>query len=287
MDPEKKNDTWSDLQALKLKQNRFKEKRQRRKKELEEIVSGISSSSSHTLHHPTSSTSQISSSSSSTNLPHHLHSFASTVTNPQTLESHRDTGHHNEASATSTMNAEEVENKLLSCLCDAALKLPVDSRCLLAAIRKFITLEKSDHLMIVNLLEKFAHQGLITTINDSFTSDGEACIIVSSADHSKLIQFAQEVVSADAPDRTDLEESSSGLASSNFKRVISERSLSEKPSKSIKLSADSRENENGIEVEVNLESLLSLESTKEKESKKMGEELLQLLSRRRRHEGRR
>lgn len=286
MEPEKKNDTWSDLQALKLKQNRFKEKRQRRKKELEEIVSGISSSNSHTLHHPSSSTSQISSSSSSTNLPHHHHhSLSSTVTNSQAFESHRDTGHPHDSSATptiSTIDAEEVENKLLSCLCDAALKLPVDSRCLLAAIRKFITLEKSDHLMIVNLLEKFAHQGLITTIKDSLTSDGETCIIVSSADHSKLIQFAQEaVVNADSPNRTDLEESSGGLTSgSNFKRVISDRSLSEKPSKLIKLSADNQESENGIEVEeVNLESLLSLESTKEKESKKMGEELLQLLSR--------
>lgn len=264
MEPEKKNDTWSDLQALKLKQNRFKEKRQRRKKELEEIVSGISSSS--TLHHP--STSQHSSSSSSTNLPHHLHPF----TNAQPSEPAG-----NEATGQATIAAEEVENKLLGCLCDAALKLPVDSRCLLAAIRKFINLEKSDHLMIANLLEKFAHQGLITTINDSLTSDGETCIIVSSADHSKLIQFAQDAVTSADDDARPNDPEAGAPATSSFKRVISDRSLSEKPSKSIKLNADNRESENGIEV--NLESLLSLESTKEKESKKMGEELLQLLSR--------
>lgn len=163
MDQEK-TDTWSDLQALKLRQNRFREKRERRKKELKDIESGISSTHS--------SASQLNSSTVSS-LSNHQSSTQSNV-------------------ISELINVEEVESKLLSCLCDAALKLPIDSRSLLAAIRKFITLEKSDHLMIVNLLEKFAHQGLINIINDSFTSDGETCIIVSSADHSKLIQFVHD-----------------------------------------------------------------------------------------------
>ena len=281
MDSDKKNDTWSDLQALKLRQNRFREKIQRRKKELQDIASGISSSSTH--HSSSSLSSQINSSSTahhhfqSSTLNKDLNSDASFTTTTTTLSS--------------LINVEEVENKLLSCLCDAALKLPVDSRCLLAAIRKFLNLEKSDHLMIVNLLEKFEHQGLITTINDSSTSDGETCTIVSSADHSKLIQFAQEVVipcngAANSKQNTNLElnstiTSSISLQSSsnaNSKRLLADHS-NEKPNKLIKLqNSSNKDAENGVE-EVNLESLLSLESTREKESKKMGEELLQLLSR--------
>lgn len=269
MEPEKKTDTWSDLQALKLRQNRFREKRQRRKKELEDLVSGISTS---TAHH-SSTNSQLNASTASSN--HHQASSNSALQSP---------------SFESSINAEEVENKLLGCLCDAALKLPVDSRSLLAAIRKFINLEKSDHLMIVNLLEKFAHQGLITTINDSFTSDGETCIIVSSADHSKLIQFAHEVVNPQADQTAQSTEANSNLdgqsstVSNLNKRLLLDGGGNhsiEKPNKLIKLhdSKECKESaDNGIE-EVNLESLLSLESTREKETKKMGEELLQLLSR--------
>lgn len=149
-DKDKKNDTWSDLQAWKLRQSRFKEKRQRRKKEIEDIVSGISSS-----HPVTSSTINTSTSATSTITNHQLSSNVPS-------DSQKDHLLFSEsAQSTNIIDREEVENKLLSCLCDAALKLPVDSRCLLAAIRKFINLEKSDHLMIVNLLEKFAHQGKI------------------------------------------------------------------------------------------------------------------------------
>jgi len=253
MDQEK-TDTWSDLQALKLRQNRFREKRERRKKELKDIESGISSTHS--------SASQLNSSTVSS-LSNHQSSTQSNV-------------------ISELINVEEVESKLLSCLCDAALKLPIDSRSLLAAIRKFITLEKSDHLMIVNLLEKFAHQGLINIINDSFTSDGETCIIVSSADHSKLIQFVHDHDESNVK----IEENADNLddqTSINTKRSLFDNGTSgsnEKSTKLIKLQ-DNREakNENGMENEVNLESLLSLESTREKESKKMGEELLQLLSR--------
>ena len=52
--------------------------------------------------------------------------------------------------------------------------------------------------------------------------------------------------------------------------------LNDKPTKLIKTQDDT---ENCVDEEFNLESLLSLESAREKESKKVGEELLQLLSR--------
>ena len=87
---------------------------------------------------------------------------------------------------------DEIERKLLQCLCDSALKLPIDSQLLLTAIRKSIHLEKSAHLVVVNLLEKFVHQGWIQIVQDSLTTDGEMCVVVSSADQSKLIQFGQQ-----------------------------------------------------------------------------------------------
>lgn len=135
----------------------------------------------------------------------------------------------------------------------------------------------------------FYFTGLITTINDSLTSDGETCIIVSSADHSKLIQFAQEAIvaeksSSNRSQNLDLEENDPQLSNTSIKRVISFSSTTDVGEKATKLikTQDYKDVDNGVEEANsldNLESLLSLESTREKESKKTGEELLQLLSR--------
>lgn len=158
---DRNQDTWSDLQAFKSRQNSLRVKLQRRKKQREHIVLGLVDNE------PVAERKEN----------------AAIVSRIDCIT---------EADRCSISIA-QIEAKLLHGLCDAALKLPVDSRLLLTGIRKtFDSIEKTDHSMIVNLLEKFAHQGLIEVIKDSFTTDGETCIIVSTADHSKLIEFSQQ-----------------------------------------------------------------------------------------------
>ena len=237
-------------------------------------------------------------------------------------------------------NPELVECLLLLKLCDVALKLPIDSKSLQRFINKVRGLEKITQSSVENLLQKFAHQRLITieeptssSINgrkkltnpgcvlDSRVDDDEYCIYVTSADHTRLVEFdksfgsidnmralliesktddstqhnntgefefsgsktqssvpVQVVRSSDTRlrlfDRDDCTSESIPRAGLSIDDTTRSKKIRTPNSKTITITDIRRQREYGED----LESLLSLASTREQESKKLGEELLELLS---------
>lgn len=228
---QKSNDTWSDIQAFKMKQNSLREKMQRRKREREGLVAGLSSANIN-------NTPLMSNSDSNAHV-----TTSSSANLSETLNVNK-------------INIDEVEKKLLQYLCDAALKLPIDSRSLTSSVSKICQLDFNGHEIIQNLLQKFAFQELIA-VEESITADSETCLVIQSADHSKLITFASEVGAN--VDNSDREEEDSSH-----------------PPK--RRNDGSKTNDSKSESEDILESLLALPSIREKENKKMGEEILELLS---------
>lgn len=216
-----------------------------------------------------------------------------------------------------------IECLLLLKLCDVALKLPIDSRSLLRSISKVKGCEQTSQGTIENLLQKFAHQELITIEEPSSVlsqcnkqiiddQDDEICTYVISADHTKLVELdkafgssdnirallletrTDEVNAGDEADiiirqhsvpiqsvRTNLDASvhDSDGAGSSSSRVLS----FERPTRlNVHMKSNDRkilppDGKKYLAID-DVESLLSLSSTREKESKKLGEELLELLS---------
>lgn len=239
-------------------------------------------------------------------------------------------------------NLELVECLLLLKLCDVALKLPIDSRVLQRSISRIKGLDKTSQSLVENLLQKFAHQELITIEEPSAAilsrrkksqinigpnridndDDDDSCIYVTSADQTRLVEFDKSFGSPDNLRALLLESKShedSEKDESNDQSAISQ--LNSVPIQAIRISQissehkclngrlDHLENDNTqksrpdkTDVAMKLissnpikpsssnmkhlehqsrddvESLLSLSSTKERESQKLGEELLELLS---------
>lgn len=252
-----------------------------------------------------------------------------------------------EISDCNQLNLELVECLLLLKLCDVALKLPMDSRSLQRSIKKIRGLECTKQSIVENLLQKFAHQELITIeeptasllgrrnkqlVSNSHTGgaevgDDEFCIYVTSADHTKLVDFdksygslesirallleskvedstleegevtnnnpntsnpLQSVRSSTSNELSDRGESSSSSTNDNLKvsklsldkssDLIDLESLTNFSNGLSKNSSQINSKRRQLQVGDDIESLLSLSSTREKESKKLGEELLELLS---------
>ena len=226
------------------------------------------------------------------------------------------------------IDLEVVECLLLLKLCDVALKLPIDSKSLQRFICKVRGLESTPRSVIENLLEKFAHQELITIEEPSAAiinrkqrmntadnyQDDETCIYVISADHTKLVEFdrtfgsidsiralfkesrAEDSISDDYSTTAGrqntvpiqnirsvsnhqvktLERADTSLRSKLEVAPHQTNSCNNEPLKSLlkTTTTNSEHRAPGDDVE----SLLSLSSTRERESKKLGEELLELLS---------
>lgn len=227
------------------------------------------------------------------------------------------------------VNIETVECLLLLKLCDVALKLPIDSKSLQRSICRVKSLENTSQAIIENLLEKFAHQELITievepsataiinkrkniTTNlDGSHQNDETSMYVISADHTKLVEFDKTFGSSDnirallsetrAEDTDELNlfatneqngviiqnvrNSSSGTYESKDRndnltdhRQHDQSGPSERGKFPLRSSIGQHIGHKTASGGDDLESLLSLSSTREKESKKLGEELLELLS---------
>ncbi|KAG8201558.1 hypothetical protein JTE90_011232 [Oedothorax gibbosus] len=227
----KMSDTWSDIQAFKSKQSSLRERLQRRKKEREGLVLSITNETN--------------------------------VGSPRSNSPVPNTVAAKEEGSTSEIKADPlVEYKLLLCLCDA-INLPTDSQNLVSTIIK--SLDKDvPHLIVENLLQKFATQELIT-INESFTPEGKNCLVVSSAEHTKLQAVANDLCAQDP----SLSKFHRGEKRKNEEPSV--QKTKEKVCKSKDASKNSKETDT-------IENLLSLPSAREKETKKMGEEILDLLS---------
>lgn len=225
------SDTWSDIQALRSRQSSLRERLQRRKKEREGLVLGI--------------TNELSCGSPRSNSP--------------VLNSVKEEGN-----SVPELKADPlVEYKLLLCLCDA-INLPTDSRNLVSTIIKSLNKEVP-HVIVENLLQKFAIQELIT-INESFTPEGKSCLVVSSAEHTKLQAVANDLCLKD-PNLSKIH----GADKRKAEDVCEEEPKA-------KVLAKSKDVTKGNRNSDTIESLLSLPSAREKETKKLGEEILELLS---------
>lgn len=227
------SDTWSDIQAFKSRQSSLRERLQRRKKEREGLVLGI--------------TSELSTGSPRSNSP---------ILSASIVKE--------ESNSLPELKADPlIEYKLLLCLCDA-INLPTDSRNLVSTIVK--SLHKDvPHVIVENLLQKFATQELIT-INESFTPEGKSCLVVSSAEHTKLQAMANDLC---------LENPTLNKIHGAEKRKIEDTSEEEPKTKVLAKCKDITKNSRNSDT---IESLLSLPSAREKETKKLGEEILELLS---------
>lgn len=269
-----------------------------------------------------------------------------------------------ESQQDSSINLELVECLLLLKLCDVALKLPIDSNSLLRSICRVRSLESTSKSLIENFLQKFAHQELITLDDPSgaarshlpgqrsesmamtgerlssgpsgsklaiqadkndLVSVDESCIYVTSADHTKLVEFDKSFGSM-ANIRSLLNESKLTNDDQNLSTEENESSVAitlvpnhgVKPGSKLENLSSSKSSLSDLDIKLqsdrdintsnnnllpivkpkslpprnqlsvglkytesaddDLESLLSLSSTKERESKKLGEELLELLS---------
>ncbi|XP_023222300.1 N6-adenosine-methyltransferase catalytic subunit-like [Centruroides sculpturatus] len=228
------SDTWSDIQAFKSRQSSLRERLQRRKKEREGIVLSI--------------TGELSGSGSPrSNSP---------------IPNLQQTPKEETNIVTEFKINPEIEQNLLVCLCDVALNLPTDSRSLLSSVTKSLNIEIK-HIVLENLLQKFAAQELIT-ITESYTPEGKSCIVVSNIDHTKLQAFSHDLV-----------------ATKSIKKNEDDNEKDKTPNEDEGKSKLPHKIKDGLKKGKNndtIESLLSLPSTREKENKKLGEEILELLS---------
>ncbi|XP_028557365.2 N(6)-adenosine-methyltransferase catalytic subunit METTL3 [Podarcis muralis] len=172
----------------------------------------------------------------------------------------------------------ELEKKLLHHLSDLGLALPTDALSICHAIS---TPEApATQRSVESLLQKFAAQELIE-VKRGLLQDDDQPMLVTYADHSKLSAMmgavaekkdSGEGVGPGGPKRRAGEQdagvpaSASGAAPS---ALASSEVLKEPPKKSRKQASD---------LDLEIESLLSQQSTKEQQSKKVSQEILELLN---------
>ncbi|GAB6020755.1 hypothetical protein CHUAL_003416 [Chamberlinius hualienensis] len=282
------SDTWNDIQEFKKRQSNIRERFNKRRKEREEIVQSLTADLTTPItsatQNPTVSTISTSVSGSSGSVTTAVSSLKSTdaqvsvslAGSPRpVISATESTSAEDPASATDNKDSlidldrivtsdPVVERKLLQSLCELSLNLPVDSRSLMSAVSKACIDQRDiSHFMIEYLLQKFSAQELIT-IKEGFTADGKSCLVVTGAEHTKLIVVASEIDAVQSGSAEDvksvgIDSKSTSEFSSKLSAASAAKKISEKNSESI-------------------ESLLSLPSTREKENKKMGEEILELLS---------
>lgn len=144
-----------------------------------------------------------------------------------------------DSASTTATDVDEVERRLLRCLLDVALDLPADSRRLQATVSRSLGRDV-DLNALEDLLHKLAAQELIALHEDS-TAEGTPCLQVTSAEHTRLQAFV---------------DAQQGEGGGEVKEKRAQKRSAPDP----------------------IESLLSLPSAREKETKQLGEEILELLS---------
>lgn len=294
------NDAWNELQAFKTRQLNRKEKLNRHKRTYDDALN----SNDNTANNFGSRLFGLKSSLQDLNDKLTLNLKASNYLDDSKSEVHASKLPDEKRSSTidPIFDIDSVECLLLLKLCDVALKLPVDSRSLFRTLNRIKGLENLTQYTIENLLQKFAHQELINieepTIRPSNSSSvEETCIFVISADQTKLVEFDKSLgslvylralLAETYQPKNDLyldDIDSSANWNSKDDSTNQLNKLSDKSDKSISaIKPSSQPARNGNHTNAqdyktdDVESLLSLYSTKEKKSKILGEELLELLS---------
>ncbi|XP_053558259.1 N6-adenosine-methyltransferase catalytic subunit [Bombina bombina] len=168
----------------------------------------------------------------------------------------------------------ELEKKLLHHLSDLSLALPVDSVSIQLAIATpdFPVTRQG----VESLLQKFAAQELIE-VKGGVLEDDDRPTIVTFADHSKLSAMMGVVTerkgNANPPlakkRRLQEIEPQASQSSSSISATSSEKKTSEPQKKARKIASN---------LDLEIESLLNQQSTKEQQSKKVSQEILELLN---------
>ncbi|RZF48032.1 hypothetical protein LSTR_LSTR002098 [Laodelphax striatellus] len=279
------SDAWQEIQAIKNKRNSLREKLQKRKKERQDI---LNLSDSANVAPPLSKVL-------------HTEGGGGSVPSPvaaKLVDDHGDDGDSQTSCDTIRRSLPpqtvdpQVERKLLSVLCELSLTLPTTSTALHASVDKDVR-----HDLIVNLLQKFATQQLITV--KEIVKDGNSILEVVSAEHAKLVAMVNETsceeekpakkkpgTTVEQAVKRKVENLSSESSepvgkvgkTSNGTTVTATTSsgVTQSP---VNTGANEKEEKRTKEKKTSdIMSLLSMPSAREKENKKVGEEILALLS---------
>ena len=237
-------DTWLELQAHKKRQDSLRERIQRRKKERQGILSA-----------PTE------------DVPAKTDDNNSAATASDSSSTVKETAVETKpepAPAVRKSNP-ELEKWILKYLSDKNLSIPIDSLQLLDTWSK--TNESTDsvsHDDITGLVEKLAVQNFITTKTGQ-SSQGKCCILVTEVDFSKLEAIVEE-----------LEVSSVSSGPQVSKKRKRDKTRSREGSKSRDTSPVSKDRKKAHNDDI--QSMLSTMTTIQTETKKVGEDILDLLN---------
>jgi mRNA (2'-O-methyladenosine-N6-)-methyltransferase len=249
------SDAWSDIQALKTKQSSLREKLAQRKKQCQEVVDEIygTSSSTSVKPEPTSNDSlnaTLTPSSSAANLQTHVKDEMKPVEQliklpPEVIA--------------------EVEKILLSQLTDISLNLPVELKILWQTTAKALNYDLP-FSVVDDLIQKYSAQALLSTKTEHDTETGTEKLYIDAIDHTKLTALVELEGSK------DVNSSQRKRKQDNDPTALSDVSDFKFPAtKQIKKSEASKSDQT-------IESLLSSQSAMQRESKKVSEEILSLLS---------
>uniref|UniRef100_A0A7N6BKX2 mRNA m(6)A methyltransferase n=1 Tax=Anabas testudineus TaxID=64144 RepID=A0A7N6BKX2_ANATE len=236
------SDTWSNIQAHKKQLDSLRERLQRRRKDPAQLSAGTVDSSL-----TDGSTARSDSPAPST----HFTSQEETEKPPDP----------------------ELEKKLLGYLSDLSLSLPTDS---LTITNELNSSELTvSHGCIQSLLLKFSAQELIevrqpTTASSSTSSSTTSSTVVVSVDHTKLWAMIGSVAGSSASPPHSSSTSLTPASSLQLAGPSVSGSGAEKKGRSSKNQSS--------HLDMEIESLLNQQSTKEQQSKKVSREILELLN---------
>uniref|UniRef100_A0A0B6ZWL5 mRNA m(6)A methyltransferase n=1 Tax=Arion vulgaris TaxID=1028688 RepID=A0A0B6ZWL5_9EUPU len=235
------SDTWNDIQAIKNRQNTLRAKMMERRRLREDIAAGLSNTGGAPSIVPTIVQTPIA---EQPVIPGMSKILVKTTPNTTVIPA---THQHMTDTAVRVATDPEVEKKLLMVLCDISLDIPSDSKVITEHTSRLMEREV-DVLLVEELLRKFATQKLISI---KFT-EGMDVLIVYSLDLTKLSASAMTKVQSKKRKYESDDEEEEEVGNKQMKTVP------------------------GPETG-DIESLLSMQSTKEREEKKLNEEIQALL----------
>ncbi|XP_071088181.1 N(6)-adenosine-methyltransferase catalytic subunit METTL3-like [Haliotis cracherodii] len=239
------SDTWDDIQAVKSRHNSLRAKLLQRKREREGLVAELKAPASTSASPSSTVTTATESSSASSQVS----VASSTSQTPATTRSVSPSPSSQSTAAAASKKSDsvdpDVERNLLLVLCDFNLEIPSDSRMITELTTKMLGRE-TQLSSIEELLQKFAAQQMIKI------STKDKNLVVNSLDLAKLSAFTE------------------GQDGKTKKRKRDSEDDTVEPQSKQQCPADAPDD--------SIESLLSMQSAKEREEKKVNEEILQLLS---------
>ncbi|XP_046841712.1 N6-adenosine-methyltransferase catalytic subunit-like [Xenia sp. Carnegie-2017] len=240
-------DTWSELQAHKKRQDSLRERIQRRKKERHGILTAASNDGvSKTNEKP----------------------VTSTLDGKQTIVLKNEIVVEAKTEPSNLKKSNSVLEKwILEYLSDKNLSIPVSSLHLASKWCESSNASPSSitHDDVTDLIEKLAIQNYIQ-IKSSQSSEGKTCILITEVDLSKLKAVVQEIKAVSA------NSSSMGPV---LKKRKQERGSSREGSRSQDVSQKSKKKKLDND---DIQSMLSTMTSIETETKKLGEDVLDLLN---------